>query len=115
MIFQPYILNVKTPSQVNQEAHASTYSMIRMKEDNCVNHALNSRIEREAAWTKRSPTVSEVKRLYEDNFSKNNIYEPTTENQSEKRLLIYKAKKAMNKSLKDETVDTWNNALCGSR
>ena len=110
-IFHPYILNVKTPSQMYEEAHASTYSMIRMKGDSCVNHALNSRIEREAAWTKKSSTVCEVKKIYDDNISKNKISEPTTENQAEKRLLIYKAKKAMNKSLKEETLDTWNNKV----
>ena len=41
-IFHPYMLNVKTPSQLYKEAHASTYAMIRIKGDNIVNHALDS-------------------------------------------------------------------------
>ena len=82
-----------------------------MKGDRCVNHALNSRVERESAWTKKSSTVCEAKKLYDKNISQNKISEPTTESESDKRILIYKAKKAMNQSLKEETLATWNNKV----
>ena len=82
--------------------------MIRVKGDTIVNHALNSRIEREAAWKKKSSTVCEAKKIYDQNVVKNIIVEPTTETEAEKRTLIYKAKKAMNKSIKEETLLIWN-------
>ena len=46
-IFHPYMLGLKTPSQVYVEAHASTLAMIKTKGDPLVNHAVNSRLERE--------------------------------------------------------------------
>jgi hypothetical protein len=107
-IFHPYILDVKTPSMLYREAHASAYAMIRVKGDIIVNHALNSRIEREAAWKKKSSTVCEAQKIYDQNVAKNTIVEPTTETEAEKRTLIYKAKKAMNKSIKEETLLIWN-------
>ena len=39
-IFHPYILNIKAPSQVYNEAHAGSYAIIRCKGDKLVNHAL---------------------------------------------------------------------------
>ena len=56
-IFHPYMLNIKTPSKLYKEAQALTYAIIRIKGDNIVNHALDSRIERESIWTKKYSTV----------------------------------------------------------
>ena len=36
---------------------------------------------------------------------------PTTENETEKKLLIYKARKATNKTIKEETLKLWNNKV----
>ena len=38
-IFHPYLLGIKAPSQIYQEAHSSTYTMIRLKGDKVVNQA----------------------------------------------------------------------------
>jgi hypothetical protein len=50
-IFHPYMLGTKMPSQVYLEAHAGNYAMVRVKGDPIVNHALDSRLERESEWT----------------------------------------------------------------
>ena len=47
-IFHPYMLNIKCPSQIYNEAHAGSHAIIRSKGDNIVNHALDSRIQRES-------------------------------------------------------------------
>ena len=47
-IFHPYMLAIKAPSQLYKEAHAGNMAMIRMKGDPIVNHALDSRVERES-------------------------------------------------------------------
>ena len=110
-IFHPYMLNIKTPSQLYKEAQASTYAMIRIKGDNIVNHALDSRIERESHWTKKYSTVCKADKIYRENVANKTIVLPTTETDAEKKLLIYKAKKATNKSIKEETLTLWNNKV----
>ena len=83
--------------------------MIRMKGDEVVNHALDSRLERESGWTKKSSTVCEANRVYQDNVDKQNISIPILE--SEKNSAIYNAKKKVNKSIKEETLTKWNNKV----
>ena len=46
-IYHPYLLNMKTPSQLYKEGHASNYALIRYKGDNLVNHLVDAKIERE--------------------------------------------------------------------
>ena len=87
-IFHPYMLNIKTPSQLYKEAQASTYAMIRIKGDNIVNHALDSRIERESHWTKKYSTVCEADKTYRENVANKTIVLPTTETDSEKKVAL---------------------------
>ena len=47
-VFHPYMLSMKSPSQLYKEAHIGTYTMIRLKVDQLVNHALDS------LWLKKS-------------------------------------------------------------
>ena len=101
-IFHPYMLSMKTPSQLYKEAHA----MIRIKEDHLVNHALDSRLERESQWKKKSSTIVEADRIFHKSVEQINIHTPLT--QSEKNKSIHKAKKEVNKSIKEETLTLWN-------
>ena len=55
--FHPYLLCIKAPSQVYQESHTSTYTMIRLKGDKVVNQVLDSRLGRESTWLNKSSTV----------------------------------------------------------
>ena len=49
-----------------KEAHAGNYAMIRTKGDEVVNHALDLRLEREAAWTKKHSTTVQVDKMWQD-------------------------------------------------
>ena len=110
-IFHPFMLSVKAPSQLYKETHASSYAMLRMKGDIVVNQALDSRLEREGTWTKKSSTVCQSDKIYQDNLANNKFVTPTTETQREKNTLISKAKKAMTLSVKEETLSLWNNKI----
>ena len=44
-IFHPYLLGLKTPSQLYLEGHAGNYTMMRLKGDQTVNLTLDSRLE----------------------------------------------------------------------
>ena len=108
-IFHPYMLGMKAPSQMYKEAHAGVYTMIRMKGDEVVNHALDSRLERESRWTRKSSTICEARKILQDNIDKQVISMPITE--SDKNSAINKAKKVINKSIKEETLTLWNNKV----
>ena len=105
-IFHPYMLAMKAPSQLYKEAHVGVYTMIRMKGDELVNHALDSRLERESGWTRKSSTVCQADQIYQDKIENRNIVIPTL--QSERNSAINKAKKEVNKSIKEETIAMWN-------
>lgn len=83
--------------------------MIRTKGYIIVNHALDSRVERESTWTTKYSTVCEADKLYRENILNQTIFPPTTEHEKERDALVHKAKKAMTKSVKEETLLNWNN------
>jgi hypothetical protein len=67
------MLNVKAPSQLYQEAHAGNYAIVRAKGDELVNHALDSRLERESAWTRKHSTIVTVQRMWKENHESGKI------------------------------------------
>ena len=108
-IFHPYMLNIKAPSQVYNEAHAGSHAIIRSKGDEVVNHALNSRIERESAWTRKHSTAVTMHEMWKDNIEQNRI-KPTHEEDTyaSKKQHVQNAKKVMQSSVKSQTINTWN-------
>ena len=108
-IFHPYMLNIKTPSQVYNEAHAGNYAIVRSKGDEIVNHALDSRIERESAWTRKHSTVVAMHTMWKDNIEQNRI-EPAHEDDTfaVKRKNVQHAKKVMQGSVKSQTISDRN-------
>ena len=56
-IFHPYLLNIKQPSQIYIEGHASNMFLMRMKGDKTVNACIESKLERERSWSKKSSTA----------------------------------------------------------
>ena len=68
-IFHPFMLNIKAPSQLYKEAHATSYAMLRLKGDQVVNQALDSRLEREATWTRKSATVCNADKMFQENIT----------------------------------------------
>ena len=110
-IFHPYLLGIKAPSQVYQEAHTSTYTMIRLKGDKVVNQALDSRLGRESAWTNKSSTIVKADGVFKKNIENKKITFPTEESESEKKALINKAKREIRRSIQEKTKATWNNKV----
>ena len=87
-IFHPHLLGIKAPSQVYQEAHSSTYTMIRLKGDKVVNQALDSRLGRESAWVNKSSTVVRSDSVFQKNINDQQFFLPTEESESEKKSFI---------------------------
>ena len=109
-IFHPYMLCTKMPSQLYKEAHAGNFATIRTKGDSIVNHALDSRLERESVWTRKYSTVNHMQKLWQDNYEKNSLQAPQ-ENTYTSQIMINKAKKAMLRSVQAENMDYWNNKI----
>ena len=110
-LFHPHMLGVKTPSQMYKEAHGGTYAMIRLKGDKVVNQALDSRLEREATWTKKSSTVVGADNVFQKCIENQTVSLSSNESESEKKTIINKAKKEIKKSIQEETKAMWNNKV----
>ena len=110
-VFHPYMLGVKLPSQLYKEAHAGTYAMIRMKGDTLVNHALNSRLQREEKWTRKYSTTKEMQSMWKENVSQGLVKPPSEESAPVKYAELQNAKKAMKKSIQSENLSKWNNKV----
>ena len=109
-IFHPYMLAIKTPSQMYLEAHAGNHAMMRMKGDTLVNHVLNSRLERESQWTRKFSTISHMQQMWQNNINEGRIVE-THENETPTRINMERAKKTMKSNVAAETMETWNNKV----
>ena len=79
-IFHPYLLGVKTPSQLYLEAHAGNYTIMRLKGDQTVNLTLDSRLERESTWISKYSTITFCDQMLNQNVENDSIFIPTTEN-----------------------------------
>ena len=55
--------------------------------------------------------MCEADRLYRDNISRHIIIHPPSETNSQLNILDHKAKKAMTKSVKEETLLNWNDKV----
>ena len=111
-IFHPYMLCTKMPSQLYKEAHAGNIAIIRSKGDSLVNHALDSRIERESSWTRKYSTVTHMQTMWQENINENRIILPPEEAPYKATpLMIRQAKGAMLKSVKEETLKYWNERI----
>ena len=105
-IFHPYLLKVKQPSQIYKEGHAGNVTLMKLKGDNTVNTCLNSKLNREAHWKKKSSTAVECNTIFESLVATNAII--TTTSQTTLRQNIKSAKFAVKKSVQDQVKDTWN-------
>ena len=110
-IFHPYLLGIKAPSQLYKEAHTGTYTMIRLKGDKIVNQALDSRLERESSWIKKSSTIVGADKIFNINIDNKKITPPTIETESERKVIIHKSKKVISKSIQEETTAIWNDKI----
>ena len=86
--------------------------LIRIKGDTVVNHALDSKIERESAWSRKHSTVTNMQEIWNENIENNTINEPSQDKTwEEKTRDILKAKQAMKNSVKKETLENWNSKV----
>ena len=105
------MLGVKMPSQLYIEAHAGTYSAIRLKGDELVNHAVDSRLERESNWTRKFSTVSKVHNIFQENVLSGQIAFPENSDFTSTNVAIKKAKKAIKTTIQAQTLSYWNNRV----
>ena len=111
-IFHPNMLGAKTPSLLYKEATVNNYTLMRLKGDNMVNHALDSRLERESAWKKKSSTIVTANAIYNKNIELNIFSAPDREaNNKEKEANLKKTKKANRDLLKEESIMLWNSKV----
>ena len=114
-IFHPYLLNVKTPSQLYLEGHAGNYTMMRIKGDRIVNHTLDSRLERESNWTNKSSTIVSCQQILELNIQNDTVFIPSTQNTfdvaSSIRSELPRAKQAIKQSIQEQTLEVWNSKV----
>ena len=64
-IFHPYLMGLKTPSQLYLEGHAGNYMAMKVKADPKVNFALESQLSRESQWVGKSSTIVECHNILE--------------------------------------------------
>ena len=113
-IFHPYMLSIKMPSQLYKEAHAGNYALIRSKGDELVNHAMDSRLERESAWSKKHSTVASMHQMWQENLNKKKIQDPLDQPYANPANIKH-AKKAMLTSVQNQTMNYWNERIKGSQ
>ena len=58
------MLGMKASSFLYKKAHEGVYTMIRMKGDEVVNHALDSSLKRKYRWTRVLSTICEVRKFF---------------------------------------------------
>ena len=107
-IYHPYLLNVKTPSQLYMEGHAGNYALMRIKGDATVQLTLDSRLAREALWTTKSSTIVACDEALTDNIANDKCFIPTQDNtldiENSRRIEIPKSKKAMKETIQEQTL-----------
>ena len=75
--FHPRLLDIKPPSQLYLEGHAGNYVNNRLKGDRVVNAALDSALEREKQWSRKSSTIVKCDEIFQEVAETNHIPDPT--------------------------------------
>ena len=85
---------------------------MRLKGDNIVNHVLDSRIQRESQWKRKSSQIVTSNSIYTKNLELNKFSAPDREaSNTERESNIKKTKKANKDFLKEESLKLWNEKL----
>ena len=85
-IFHPYMLKVKQPSQLYLEGHAGNIAMMSIKGDIIVNKCLDSKINRETKWKKKSSTVVKCNNIVAELVKNNKLIIPRSTSISKKHI-----------------------------
>ena len=108
------MLSIKMPSQLYKEAHAGNYALIRSKGDRLVNHAIDSRLERESTWSRKYSTVTSMHNMWQENVNESKIQAPLEDLSYATPAILNKSKKAMLKSVQTQTLNYWNERIKNS-
>ena len=108
-IFHPYLLKVKQPSQIYLEGHTSNMLLMRMKGDATVNTCIDSRLEREGKWKKKSSTTVKSDKILVKLVAQNKIRMVSTRDTQQKH--IKSGKVAVRQEIKEEINTIWNDKV----
>ena len=84
---------------------------MKLKGEAPVNHALDSRLERESVWTKKLSTVVRVDKIYQEKCSKQKIKPSNQPDKHQHYLAIRRAKKAMKAYVQAKILEHWNEVV----
>ena len=86
-----------------------------MKGDSTVNAALDSQLERESQWTRKSSTIVQCDRILQSCVSNDEIFIPNESNtfniNYSRQIEIPRAKEAIKKSVTEDILELWNNKV----
>ena len=105
-LFHPYLLNIKQPSQIYTEGHAGNFVLMKLKGDQTVTTCVQSKLERESGWTRKSSTIVKYNNMIVDLVTKAKV--PAVTSQTTLKQIILSGKCAVKSSIKEEIKDTWN-------
>ena len=108
-IYHPYLLRVKEPSQLYAEGHASNLVLMRMKGDETVNACIDSKIEREGNWSRKSSTIVKSQDIIAKLVKTNKIVTMSSVTTLKRNILA--AKKAVKKSVSEDIMEKWNDKV----
>ena len=107
-IFHPYLLNVKQPSQIYHEGHTGNLALMKMKGDQTVQICIESKLERESKWVKKSSTIVKSNKTIAQLAANGTI--PQSGIGTTKKSMNT-VKNAIKRSIKEDDLDKWNNKV----
>ena len=112
-LFHPYLLGLKTPSQLYMEGHAGNFLICKAKADSRVNFALESQLSRESQWVRKSSTVTECQDIIQK--VSENMMLPSRENcynfEASLSHQLPKLKEAVRQEVQYNYLDKWNSKV----
>ena len=112
-IFHPYLMGLKTPSQLYMEGNAGNFLTCKVKADSRVNFALESQLSRESHWARKSSTITECQSIIEK--VSENMMLPMRENcynyDASLSHQLPKLKEAVRQEVQFNYLEKWNSRV----
>ena len=109
-LFHPYMMGLKTPSQLYLEGHAGNFLNCKVKADQKVTFALESQLDRESQWTGKSSTITQCNQIFEK--VSDDLTIPTRENWNDYDTTLSKQLPKLKKAVKNQVqliyLEKWN-------
>ena len=107
-IFHPYLLNVKQPSHIYHEGHTGNLILMKFKGDKTVEACIQSKLERESKWKKKSSTIVKSNLTIAKIVTNGTTIQAGT-GATKKNMNL--AKKAYKQSIQEDILEKWNNKV----